>query len=47
MNIRRLSTKQTDFTAQLDKLLAFETTQDEKLDATVAAILADVKQRGA
>ena len=44
--IRRLSTKQADFTAQLDQLLAFETTQDEKLDATVAAILADIRQRG-
>ena len=46
MIIRRLSTKQADFTAQLDKLLAFEATQDEKLDATVAAILADVRTRG-
>ena len=44
--IRRLSTKQADFSAQLDKLLAFEATQDDKLDATVAAILTDVKQRG-
>ncbi len=46
MNIRRLSTRQSDFNAQLDKLLAFEATQDEKLDATVAAILADVRARG-
>ena len=46
MNIRRLSAKQTGFAAQLGQLLAFETTQDEKLDATVAAILADVKRRG-
>lgn len=46
MNIRRLSTRQPDFNAQLDKLLAFEATQDEKLDATVAAILADVRTRG-
>ncbi len=46
MNIRRLSTKQADFTAQLDKLLAFEATQDENLDATVAAILDDVRARG-
>ncbi len=46
MIIRQLSTKQADFTAQLDKLLAFEATQDEKLDATVAAILADVRVRG-
>ncbi|MDO8414335.1 MAG: histidinol dehydrogenase [Gallionellaceae bacterium] len=46
MNIKRLSSKQADFTIQLDKLLAFETTQDATLDATVAAILADVRTRG-
>jgi histidinol dehydrogenase len=46
MNIKRLSTKQTDFDAQLSTLLAFEETADEKLEATVASILADVKQRG-
>ncbi|MDO8310396.1 MAG: histidinol dehydrogenase [Sideroxyarcus sp.] len=46
MNITRLSTKQADFDARLNKLLAFEATADEKLEATVAAILADVKKRG-
>ena len=46
MNIKRLSTKQPDFDAQLNLLLAFEETADEKLEATVAAILADVKRRG-
>ena len=46
MNIKRLSTQQTDFDAQLNLLLAFEETADEKLEATVAAILADVKRRG-
>ncbi|MDH4285458.1 MAG: histidinol dehydrogenase [Gallionellaceae bacterium] len=46
MNIKRLSSKQADFNAQLDTLLAFEETADEKLEATVAAILADVKRRG-
>lgn len=46
MNIRRLSSRQPDFDVQLDKLLAFESTQDEKLEATVAAILADVRVRG-
>ncbi len=46
MNIKRLSTRQPDFNTQLDKLLAFETTQDHQLDATVAAILADVRSRG-
>ena len=46
MNIKRLSTKQPDFDAQLSLLLAFEETADEKLEATVAAILSDVKRRG-
>ena len=46
MNIKRLSTRQLDFNTQLDKLLAFEATQDHQLDATVAAILADVRVRG-
>ncbi len=46
MIIRRLSTKQADFNTQLDKLLAFESTQDEKLETTVANILADVRTRG-
>ena len=46
MNIRKLSSRAGDFAATLDKLLAFEETADEKLEATVASILADVKKRG-
>ena len=46
MNIKRLSSTQADFGAQLNSLLAFEATQDAQLDATVAAILADVRKRG-
>lgn len=46
MNITRLSTRQADFDARLSRLLAFEETADDKLEATVAAILADVKKRG-
>ena len=46
MNIKRLDSKQADFTAQLDALLAYEATADDTLEATVAGILADVKQRG-
>ena len=46
MNITRLTTRQSDFDAKLSKLLAFEETADEKLEATVAAILVDVKKRG-
>lgn len=46
MNIRRFSAQQDDFDAQLNTLLAFEETADEQLEATVAAILNDVKRRG-
>ena len=46
MNIKRLSSKQSDFNVQLSALLAFEATQDAQLDVTVAAILADVRMRG-
>lgn len=44
--MRRLATTQADFDAQLAQLLAFEAAQDPQVDATVAAILADVKTRG-
>lgn len=46
MKIKRLTSQQADFDVQLGNLLAFESTQDEKLEATVAAILADVRGRG-
>jgi len=46
MNIRKLSSHSAGFDTELTKLLAFEETADEKLEATVAAILADVKKRG-
>ena len=44
--IRRLATTQPDFEQRLADLLAFESAQDPKVDAEVAAILADVKTRG-
>ncbi len=44
--IQRLSTHDADFEARLAKLLAFESAQDPKVDATVADILADIKVRG-
>jgi histidinol dehydrogenase len=46
IQIRRLATTQPDFEARLAELLAFEAVQDPKVDADVAAILADVKTRG-
>jgi histidinol dehydrogenase len=44
--MRRLSTAQADFDAQLAALTAFETAQDDSVDQTVAAILSDVRKRG-
>ena len=46
MNIRQLSSRAAGFNEELTKLLAFEETADEKLEATVASILADVRRRG-
>src|ERR1019366_6389834 len=46
MNIRQLSSRAANFNEELTKLLAFEETADEKLEATVANILADVKRHG-
>ena len=46
MKIRQLSSSDENFNAKLDALLSFEETADEKLEATVAGILADVRVRG-
>ena len=46
MKIRRLSTNDAGFDADLKALLAFETAQDDSVDAVVAGILKDVKARG-
>ena len=46
MKIRRLSTNDSSFDADLKALLAFETAQDDSVDAVVAGILKDVKTRG-
>jgi histidinol dehydrogenase len=46
MNIRRLSTQDKQFDADLKALLAFETAQDDSVDIVVANILKDVKVRG-
>ena len=44
--IARLSTRDADFDARLARLTAFDATQDETVDRTVAEILAAVKRRG-
>ncbi|OGS80534.1 MAG: histidinol dehydrogenase [Gallionellales bacterium GWA2_55_18] len=46
MNIRQLSSRTASFDEELTRLLAFEETADDKLEATVAGILADVRKRG-
>lgn len=46
MKIRRLSTLDASFDADLKALLAFETAQDDSVDVVVANILKDIKQRG-
>ncbi len=46
MKIRRLSTQDASFNADLKALLAFETAQDDSVDTVVANILKDVKNRG-
>jgi len=46
LQIKRLSSTDAGFDAALDKLLAFEDTQDAAVDATVSGILADIKKRG-
>jgi histidinol dehydrogenase len=44
--LKRLASSAPDFAARLAALLSFEAAQEPKVDAAVAAILADVKQRG-
>jgi histidinol dehydrogenase len=46
IQIKRLSSTDAGFDETLAKLLAFETAQDAKVDATVTDILADIKKRG-
>ena len=46
MQIRRLSSLDNSFSASLQALLAFETAQDDSVDAVVAGILKEVKARG-
>jgi len=44
--ITRLSTRDADFDARFARLIAFDATQDEAVERTVAEILAAVKSRG-
>ncbi len=46
INIRRLDSRDTDFDRQLDELLAWESVADTQVEATVAEILQQVRERG-
>jgi histidinol dehydrogenase len=46
LDLRRLDTTAPDFDRDLGALIAFETSQDEAIDATVARIISDVRARG-
>ena len=46
LNIRRYNSTDATFQVALRQLLAFAGAQDDKIDAVVAGILNDVKQRG-
>lgn len=45
IQIKRFNSTDSDFNANLEKLLAFENAQDDAVDSTVARILADIKNR--
>ena len=44
--LRQLSTRDANFEAELDALVAWEETQDETVERTVRDIIADVRRRG-
>ena len=46
MNIKRLTTTQSDYQEQMDTLLAWEGVSDEQVNSTVKNILADIRKRG-
>ncbi len=46
VQIKRLNSIDSTFQATIEKLLAFDSAQDETVDLTVAKILADIKLRG-
>jgi histidinol dehydrogenase len=46
LRLRTLDTQTPDFDAALEALIAFEAAQDPAIDATVAAIIAEVRARG-
>lgn len=45
-SIRKLSTSDSDFSAQLDALLAWESVSDERVNGVVNEVIADIRARG-
>ena len=45
VKIKQLNSTDVDFQSNLDNLLAFESVQDDSIDATVDKILADIRTR--
>ena len=46
MNIKRLTTTQTDYQEQMDALLAWEGVSDDQVNSTVKDILKNIRSRG-
>jgi len=46
MNIKRLTTTQTDYQEQMDSLLAWEGVSDEQVNSTVKDVLKNIRSRG-
>ncbi|HET9735044.1 MAG TPA: histidinol dehydrogenase, partial [Burkholderiales bacterium] len=46
MKLRRLSTADAGFDAELERLTRYEAAQDDAVESTVRAIIADVRRRG-
>jgi histidinol dehydrogenase len=44
--VRRLDARAPEFERELARIIAFESSQDERVDATVAQIIDDVRARG-
>ena len=46
MNIKRLTTTQSDYQSQMETLLAWEGVSDDQVNSTVRNIIKDIRQRG-
>ena len=46
LRLRRLHSRDTKFESELARIVSFEAAQDDRIDATVARLIADVRARG-